>query len=215
MSEQELARIGRDVTGRLNANDQILRVEGKGFDLFLRQGFLEQRDCQQLIAMIDINRRPSGLLAETPDPSFRTSESCDMNRAAPLVERIDGRICALLGMHVRQGETLQGQRYAVGQVFKAHYDYFHSNMPYWQDEQTRGGQRCWTAMIYLDQPASGGETAFPAAGFRITPQAGMLLAWNNMMTDGTPNPQALHESLPVTAGVKTIVTKWYREGYWC
>jgi prolyl 4-hydroxylase len=42
----------------------------------------------------------------------------------------------------------------------------------------------------------------------------MLLAWNNMDADGMLNSQTLHESLPVTAGIKNIVTKWYRERFW-
>jgi prolyl 4-hydroxylase len=190
-------------------------ANGIGIDLYIRQNFLTPYECGALIAMIDADRHPSGILSDHPDPEFRTSESCDLDRWNPFVEGIDARLCTMMGLKPRQGETLQGQRYAVGQRFKAHQDYFHETQPYWADERTRGGQRCWTAMIYLDEPAGGGETWFSAAGYKISPRSGMLLAWNNMDAAGRPNPQSLHESLPVTAGIKTIVTKWFRERFWC
>jgi prolyl 4-hydroxylase len=215
MGQERLAEIGTSVAARLKRNKAVSVVPGLGFELFLYQNFLDVRECGTLIAMIDVNRRPSGILSDHPDPGFRTSESCDLDRWHPFIEGIDRRICELMGLKARQGETLQGQRYGVGQQFKAHYDYFQVGMPYWHDEKTRGGQRSWTAMIYLDEPAGGGETWFTAAGFKIAPRAGMLLAWNNMDGHGDPNIQAIHEGMPVTAGVKTIVTKWYRERFWC
>lgn len=214
MSEARLAEIGKSTSARLKRAPGVQVVSGIGIDVYLIQNFLTPRECGGLIAMIDANRKPSTILSSDPDPTFRTSESCDLDRWDPFVESIDARICKLLGMKPRQGETLQGQRYAVGQQFKAHHDFFHIDQPYWEDEKTRGGQRCWTAMIYLDQPAGGGETMFPDAGFQITPRTGMLLAWNNMDASGNPNHKSLHESLPVTAGIKNIVTKWYRERFW-
>jgi prolyl 4-hydroxylase len=214
MSEARLAELGRATAARLKKVPGMQVLPGIGCEVYLLQNFLTARECGGLIAMIDADRKPSTVLATHYDPEFRTSESCDLDRWNPFVESIDAKICALMGMKPRQGETLQGQRYAVGQQFKAHHDYFHADQPYWEDERARGGQRCWTAMIYLDQPAGGGDTWFSNAGFRVSPRTGMLLAWNNTDADGKPNPQTLHESVPVTAGVKNIVTKWYRERFW-
>lgn len=201
------------VATRLRRADGVQVVAGHGLDLFVRQNFMTPHECGGLIAMIDADRRPSTLLAAAPDPTFRTSESCDLDRWNPFVQALDRRIAYFLGLKERQGETMQGQRYAVGQQFKAHHDWFDMNAPYWPEEHKRGGQRTWTAMVYLDEPAGGGETWFSAAGLKVSPRAGMLLAWNNIGGDG-PLAAALHESLPVTAGVKTIVTKWFRERFW-
>ncbi len=214
MSDTRLAEIGKATAARLKKQPGVQVVNGIGFDIYIRQGFLTPQECGGLIAMIDADRKPSELLSTDADPTFRTSESCDLDRWHPYVGAIDARVCHFMGMKERQGETLQGQRYAVGQQFKAHHDFFHTDQPYWPGERTRGGQRSWTAMIYLDEPAGGGETHFPNAGFKISPRTGMLLAWNNMNADGSPNPQSMHESLPVTAGIKNIVTKWYRERFW-
>jgi prolyl 4-hydroxylase len=214
MALNRLAEIGRSTSARLTRNPNVQSVAGQGIDLYVYQSFLTPDECGGLVAMIDADRKPSGLLSPTDDADFRTSESCDLDRWHPFVQGIDQRICDLMGMKERQGETLQGQRYAVGQQFKGHHDYFHLSESYWEVEKKRGGQRSWTAMIYLDEPASGGETWFSAAGLKVTPRKAMLLAWNNMDRKGVPNPQAFHESLPVTAGQKNIVTKWFRERFW-
>ena len=77
-----------------------------------------------------------------------------------------------------------------------------------------GDQRTWTAMAFLNEPEAGGQTQFPKVNVRITPRAGNLFAWNNMDATGAPNPYTLHQGCPVTAGVKYIITKWYRERPW-
>jgi prolyl 4-hydroxylase len=215
MGASKLAEIGRAARGRLDAHPQVQMVAGVGLDLYVFQDFLSADECAALIAMIDADRKPSLLLSSTADhKTFRTSESCDMNRYDPLIEAIDLRLCALLAMRPQQGETLQGQRYAVGQLFKAHHDWFSETEPYWPEISGKGGQRCWTAMIYLDEPDGGGETWFSAAGLKVSPRKAMLLAWDNMDRFGVPNAQAVHESLPVAAGTKNIVTKWFRERDW-
>jgi prolyl 4-hydroxylase len=119
-----------------------------------------------------------------------------------------------MGVSYRHGETLQGQVYEVGQQFKPHYDYFLKGASYWDDMQKGGGQRSWTGMIYLNEPAAGGETHFPSAGLKVQPRTAMLVLWNNMDVDGTPNMATLHEGMPVLAGTKYIVTKWFRERFW-
>jgi len=214
MSEA-LARLSRSVSAQLRANPRVQIVAGEGIDLYVAQQFLSVEECHALIAMIDADRQPSQILAVQPeDKSFRNSESCNMDRWHPFVQTVDTRICDLVGIDPRMGETMQGQRYSVGQQFKAHQDYFHVDQPYWKIEEGRGGQRSWTCMIYLDEPAGGGQTLFEQARLQVAPRTGMLLAWNNMNDDGSPNAQSMHESLPVTAGIKNIVTKWFREANW-
>ncbi|MDB5699987.1 MAG: oxygenase, partial [Sphingomonadales bacterium] len=123
MAKDRLAEIGRNTVARLNRNPAVQMVAGQGIDLYVYQNFLTPEECAGLVAMIDANRVPSKLLSETDDAEFRTSESCDLERWDPFVESIDRRICALMGMKPKQGETMQGQRYAIGQQFKPHHDY--------------------------------------------------------------------------------------------
>lgn len=207
------AGIGRRVAAALNkAGAQ--RTGGVSFTLWFVEDFLGADDCAFLIDCIDADRRPSPILSDDPDACFRTSESCNLDRWDDHIRAIDGRIRALMDIPERQGETLQGQRYAPGQYFRPHQDFFHVDQAYWPDQEAAGGQRTWTAMIFLNRPESGGETAFTHAGLAVPPKPGLLLMWDNMDANGAPNPYSTHEGSPVAAGVKYIVTKWFRERNW-
>jgi len=207
-------RIGREVAERLGATPGVTHAGLEAVQLFYHLDFLDAETCAMLVRTIDANRRPSTLLSDRAGTGFRTSESCDMDRWAPPIRAIDERIAALLGVDPTQGETMQGQRYAPGQHFRAHHDYFHPNESYWAAMKASGGQRTWTTMIFLNDVEDGGATWFPQAGIRVAPRRGLLLAWNNMKRDGSPNELTLHEGTPVVAGTKYIVTKWFREENW-
>lgn len=208
------AAFGREAAARLDADPRAVRAGVPAAQLYYVLDFLSPDQCDRLVAVIDRDRRPSTLLTDRDDPGFRTSDSCDMQRWSPDVRPIDEAIADLLGLPHEHGETMQGQRYAPGQHFRAHHDYFHESESYWAAMQQTGGQRTWTAMIYLNDVPEGGATWFPQAGVKIAPRRGMLLAWNNMNPDGSPNVLTLHEGMPVVEGVKYIVTKWFRERPW-
>ena len=207
-------RAGEEVAARFAADPAMVGVPNAGMQFYYRPGFLDPAACAGLVAMIDAHRRPSTLLSDRNDQGFRTSDSCDMDRWSPDVQPTDEAIARLLGIDPAHGETMQGQRYAPGQHFRAHHDYFHSTESYWERMQKEGGQRTWTAMIYLNDVEEGGATWFPQAGIKVSPRKGLLLTWNNMAADGSPNLLTVHEGMPVGRGVKYIVTKWFREAPW-
>jgi prolyl 4-hydroxylase len=207
-------QIGDWVSRRLRNTPGAMKLPGNDLDIFVVRDFLTAGECSQLIARIDAERQPSGILGEYPDPDYRTSESCNMSAADPLVRKIEDKITGLIGIDPAHGETIQGQRYAAGQQFKAHHDFFYTDQPYWADMERTGGQRTWTAMMFLNAPDAGGQTFFPKANVRITPRPGNLLAWNNLDVFGEPNISSLHQGMPVEAGLKYVITKWYRERPW-
>jgi prolyl 4-hydroxylase len=146
--------------------------------------------------------------------SYRSSYSGDVDRSDSFVQMIERRISDLMGIDQSWGETFQGQRYAPGQEFQGHYDWFDTSAAYWQKETRVGGQRSWTAMAWLGEPDLGGETNFSRLGISFPAQAGMLLMWNNARPDGTVNPDLLHAGMPVERGVKYVITKWFRVRRW-
>ena len=210
----KLAEFGKTVRRRLKRHERVEIVAAGGLDLFFVQGFVTQEECDAIVALIDQTAQPSTLYAGTEIDGFRTSYSGNLDPWNPIVSRIEQRLCHLMGVDKRYGETLQGQRYAVGQQFKPHHDYFFTNQAYWENERTSGGQRSWTAMIYLNEPEKGGETNFGKVGMCVTPRTAMLVLWNNMDEVGAPNDLTQHEGMAVEAGTKYIVTKWFRERYW-
>jgi prolyl 4-hydroxylase len=87
-------------------------------------------------------------------------------------------------------------------------------MPYWKQEKRNGGQRSFTAMVYLNTVEEGGTTDFTRIGLSIPPQQGALIIWNNATVKGDVNVDTLHAGTPVIRGVKYIITKWYRTRKW-
>lgn len=187
------------------------KFPGRALTLYQKRGFLDPGTCAALIERIDANRRPSTVSDSNGDPFNRTSETCDLFGGDPLVDRVNALLDAIAGQPARHGEVLQGQRYAVGQEFKFHTDYFEPDGPDWHANTAVGGQRSWTLMVYLNEPKAGGTTRFKRIGKTIQPEAGKLVAWHNLDSAGRPNFETLHAGLKVTAGTKYIITKWYRE----
>jgi prolyl 4-hydroxylase len=192
----------------------VQRVPSPKLDLFVRRDFLSPEICTALIAQIDAVRRPSTISDSNGDANYRTSETGDLSAADPTVIEVERRIAALTGLDGRHGEPLQGQRYAVGQEFKGHTDYFEPNGVDYQRYCGIAGNRTWTVMIYLNQPEAGGATRFKAVDKIVQPETGKLLAWNNRRADGSLNPATLHHGMKVRAGVKYVITKWFREKEW-
>ena len=187
------------------------QVPTRQLDLFILRDFLDPETCAALIARIDERRRPSEIADDIGVANFRTSETCDLDWRDPLVGAVDGKIAALLGLPLDASEPLQGQRYAPGEEFRPHTDTLEPGGFDYFVHTAQRGQRTWTAMIYLNLPEEGGATRFKAIGKTVQPERGKLLAWNNLLPDGGPNPATLHQGMKVRRGTKYILTKWFRE----
>ena len=196
------------------ARPGVQRVPSPKLTLFMLRDFLEPELCRSLMAKIDTDRRPSTIADANGDYAFRTSETCDLDPADPDAAEVKRRIVALTGLDPTHGEPMQGQRYEVGQEFKAHTDYFDPRGADFARYCSVAGQRTWTVMLYLNDVEAGGATRFKAIDKIVQPEAGKLLAWNNLRPDGTPNPATIHHAMKVRAGLKYVITQWFRERPW-
>ncbi|UVO49385.1 2OG-Fe(II) oxygenase [Sphingomonas sp. SUN019] len=202
------------IVARLTAQPGIQRVPSPKLTLFLKRNFLDADLCAALIERIEAQRRPSTISDFNGDAAFRTSETCDLPATDPIVAAVNDRIAAFTGLDAAHGEPVQGQRYAVGQEFKAHTDYFEPNGVDYDRFCAVAGNRTWTAMIYLNEPYAGGATRFKTIDKIVQPEKGKLLCWDNRRPDGSLNPATIHHGMKVRAGTKYIVTKWFRERPW-
>jgi prolyl 4-hydroxylase len=204
--------VGADPTAdRLKTTPGVQRVPTARLDLFVVRNFLDRDACNLVCMRIDDARRPSTLADDQGIAAFRTSETCDLDSADPLVASVRSKLSELTGIPVSHGEPLQGQRYAAGQEFKPHTDTFNPGGADYFIHCAEAGQRSWTAMIYLNVPEEGGATRFKAIGKTIQPETGKLLLWNNLLPDGSPNAATLHQGMKVRSGTKYILTQWYRQ----
>ncbi len=155
---------------RLLAWPGIRRTPTSRLELFHVPAFLDGDLCGQLIALIDANRRPSTIADPNGDDYFRTSETCDLEAGEPAVRELEAQLHRISGIDPAFGEPVQGQRYDVGQEFKPHTDYFAPDGADYARYCAHSGQRSWTFMAYLNEPAAGGATRFKTIGKTIQPE---------------------------------------------
>src|SRR5690606_30813248 len=141
-------------------------------EIFAVGDFMSPAECERMVKMIDVVARPSAVFDLTYGADYRTSYSGDVDPHDPFVKKISRRIDDLLGLDAGWGETIQGQRYLPGQQFQRHNDWFFTDAGYWPNEVERGGQRSWTAMVFLNEVEAGGTTDFTRLRLSIEPRPG-------------------------------------------
>jgi len=200
---------------RAEAEPTLQRVATRKAQVYTWKNFLDPETCRALIELIDTRLRASDTVDAFADPEVRTSRTSDIGGLGhPLVQAVEEKISRGLGLHWSYSDVTQAQRYDVKQEYKAHYDYFAPGTPQHRVHAQTRGQRTWTFMIYLNDVEAGGGTRFRRLERTFMPQAGRAVVWNNLYPDGRVNPNTIHHGMKVRAGVKYIITKWFRERGW-
>jgi prolyl 4-hydroxylase len=187
----------------------MLGVESPPLRVF--DGLLADDECAALIELA----KPRLARARTVDAhggqqidAHRTSDGMFFALGEqPLIQRIESRIAALLGVPVDHGEGLQVLHYLPGQQYEPHQDWFDPQQPGYAAITATGGQRIASLVMYLNTPEAGGGTAFPEIGLTVAAQRGAAVCF----TYETGDAASLHAGLPVQRGEKWIATKWLRE----
>lgn len=193
-------------------NSELEQIQVEGLQLFVLDDFMTKSECDAIIAQMKKDLRPSTITTGTDYAAFRTSTTCDLgHQSSKIVEKIDKKIARTLGVRLSWSEVIQGQKYEVGQEFKAHTDYFEPGSPEFRKFAGDMGQRTWTFMVYLNETPKGGATYFTKADKMFYPKRGRAVIWNNLKPDGSPNPLTIHHGMPVEEGSKMIITKWFRD----
>ncbi len=178
--------------------------------IYTLEDFMSPEECDLIVDLSTQILRPSTVT--TGEKMYRTSSTSDLSLLKNRdVEKLDEKIARTLGISQSYSEDIQVQRYEVGQEFKQHTDYFQPRTQEYAEYAGRAGQRTWTFMVYLNDGMKGGGTKFFALNKILTPKKGMAVIWNNLNIFGEPNPDTLHSGMPVEAGHKIIITKWFRD----
>lgn len=191
------------------------RIKARNLDIYTIPGFLTSEECASVVALIQGEELLESTTFNAANPnekqvnSQRTSNTCYFQKDDPLIQLVDSRICKTIGINNRFSEKIQGQKYTVGQEFKAHTDYFDPVVL--KENPGIQGQRTWTFMIYLNDVEEGGYTSFPYAYTSVKPRAGTAVIWNNRTAARKENVFSTHCGMPIVAGEKYILTKWFKE----
>lgn len=182
--------------------------------IYIQKNFLSKENCEIMIKETEKTLEPA-YVANVGDRRVvseqRTSSTTAFNyRLTGVGTDLDLEICSYLNFNPFCSEWCQGQKYAPGEFYKEHHDFFH---PFTEEYKTYiewMGQRTWTFMLYLNDVEEGGETYFKHLNLKIKPERGKAIFWNNLYPIGWPNIKTMHEALPPISGNKYIVTKWFR-----
>lgn len=133
-----------------------------------------------------------------------TANHCDWH-----VRKVDRLIATISQTRESHGEYLNLLRYSPGQEYKGHYDAIQvdADCAIYND----GGQRCQTALIYLNTVNDGGRTTFPKLGKSIKPQAGSVLIFTNVDKNNNVLLKSYHAGETTVSSNKWLLTKWIRE----
>lgn len=172
---------------------------------------LTPSECAALIGAAQGKFSPSTVVGHRGVSGTRTSQTAWMSRenagaAWPIVEKIREAAAHATGIHdMARYEALQMVRYAEDEMYQAHFDSALVLSP----GKTKI-RRVATLIVYLNDDFEGGETSFPKLDLKIRPVAGKGALFYNLDSNGEEHAMSLHESLPVTRGVKYAVQQWIR-----
>ncbi|CAH9064771.1 hypothetical protein PSECIP111951_03215 [Pseudoalteromonas holothuriae] len=198
-------------TVAITRNPKVKKIDTDKAQIFWVPHFMIPSECEQVISIIDSKLRPSEVTASNGDDLFRTSSTCYLEEQShPFINVLDMRIAQTMGLPSFNSEPIQGQKYDIGQEFKAHTDFFNAGESDYGRYTTPLGQRTWSFMVYLNTTPKGGETFFEKLDMEFSPQQGCALVWNNLNTLGFGNSSTLHHAKPVLEGCKYVITKWFR-----
>lgn len=182
----------------------------------LARGFATPRECAWMIA----RARPGLRRATVYDPSsgalVEASERTNSEVTFSLLYAdlpllfLQARIAEATRTSTDCFETTKVLRYAVGEVFKAHYDFLDGGDGAMSRTLAVEGQRVFTVLVYLNDEYEGGETAFPLAGFKFKARVGDALIFFNTDARGAPDKLSLHAGLAPTCGEKWVLSQWIR-----
>jgi prolyl 4-hydroxylase len=167
-----------------------------------RQGFTPQ-ECDFLIAVAEPTYEESKVIGTDSDVRtlLRTSDGSTMHWLIedPATHAINRRLAAFTGTDVDQGEPLHVLRYRPGQEYRPHVDWLLDDNP-----------RILTALVYLNEEYTGGETEFIKTGLKVRGHKGDVLVFRSQADDGGLDPLAEHAGLPVISGTKYLASRWIR-----
>jgi prolyl 4-hydroxylase len=140
-----------------------------------------------------------------------SSIAFDIAQSDLVLMLLRARIAAVAQLPLTSLETPTVLHYAPGQQFEPHFDFLDPNVPGYAHDLASNGQRIATFLLYLNDNFEGGETDFPAIGFRYRGKKGDALLFWNVTPDGEPDGQTMHAGLATTRGEKWLLSQWLRQ----
>ncbi len=142
----------------------------------------------------------------------RTNSAASLDQwSDPLLTGLVEQISGLVRLPPENSEPGQLLHYVGDQKYDPHSDAFDQSAG-GINMLTRGGQRLFTSICYLNDVPEGGETAFPDLKLLVKPKVGRTLIFcNTRLGTNTAHPHSIHAGTNVKEGEKWAYTLWWRQ----
>lgn len=182
--------------------DNVLNVVDCAYLIYLSRPYMKRAH------VIDPEGDQSGMVSDvrTNMSTYLPFEIVDI-----IGRHIELKIVCETGEDILHSEPMSILRYAPGEYYRPHVDYFNPRLSVSSEFLLDGGQRTASAVTYLCAPKRGGGTSFPKLGITVPAKSGATLWFRNCLDNGEVDTRSLHAGDAVEAGEKWVVTKWFRE----
>lgn len=180
--------------------------------------FATREECAHLIQMIKPHiSDPKSYTRGNAygDLTYFSGEGCPVGPmiADPVIRLLERRIARMSDHPLTALEPCSIVHYRHAQEYRPHTDFFTAeqleiNRAQYAD---RGGQRLATFLLYLEPPASGGETRYEVPDLTVRGETGLGILHYNVTDDGAPDEASTHVGMPVEAGEKWLWRSALRE----
>lgn len=192
------------------------RVVSQAPRISIVEGLLRPIFCDWLIERARPRLQPaqvySRYTAEGAIERGRTNSAMDFNIAETdlVVALVREKIADITGLSAAAMEHTQVLHYTPGQQFFRHFDFLEPGSAGHARDIAARGQRLATFLVYLSDDFDGGQTDFPAIGWRHRGRKGDAILFWNVEPGGAPDRRTLHAGLPTTRGEKWLLSQWIR-----
>jgi len=200
------------------APDVAKEIFNEDLPVVLFRNVLDTIDCTYLAELARPQLKRAHVINPEGDKSgmvstVRTSMSTYLPvEALDIISRyIELKIILATGGDLRCSEPMSILRYAPGEYYRPHVDYFDPKLEVSREFLEDGGQRTASAVTYLVAPDAGGGTSFPNLDLTVPPAFGATLWFRNCDQNGAIDKRSVHAGDTVITGEKWVVTKWFRE----
>jgi len=185
-------------------------------NIYTVDNFLSPDECSHFIN-ISKNKLKRSLVAGK-DKGFvskgRSGENCWISHTHDhITKEIANKISSFVGYPLENAENFQIIHYTKSQEYRNHYDAWKFDG---SDKSARcllrGGQRMITALVYLNDVISGGDTRFTKLNINVQPRMGRLLVFENCIQGSNiVHKMSEHAGTPVVEGEKYAFNLWFRQ----
>ena len=199
----------------LNINEEKIKIIHLDPLVVIVDKFLSQAECDECKSVAAQYKPVGSATFNLATASARSSTTWYARYQDVALEF--GRAQRLTGWSMDRFEEPQLVRYRPGESFGWHYDAVPAT------KLSNGGQRLATFLVYLNEPKSGGSTAFrdlrtglsgldgSPQRLQVEPKVGRALFFFPSDGDGTPDERTLHAGMPPIDDDKWILQSWIRQ----